>query len=757
MARMSILTSRDLSELKSSIDDSCLPQSLPDTPSNAQDVSASTTPVLGTIAIPQSTTLRLDGPRQVEVPASSTDEQPSHLPEIINNRTNTASNSSQPEQLGAESLLQQYFDTLYLSKASLAFWAKGPLSRARAQARKPENDFGLDALKECYLSMVLPTKKLDLKYKESISSVLKESMQKNQQPPTTPKPAKRKQARKSKLGKNCLYTGEVEVIVKWWTERDTKAGMTTSANFHEDDLKKAVIELRNRETGMQLLLILEVLYIEMLLSKATDGAVGSHNPAIKVESVEEDNAALHMKPTRSKKKRDLAGELDANAERLCIWHTVALGDIMTSPEKVGQASDSTTTQSKDVLRDFCRDVIIPFYSVKVPEQARSICRKLGGPQISPQRPRSDSGKSFVRPASSPATTAKPQTVLKRSLQRVLSEDQTVRRASPPILSRSSTISHVPKLKREVSESDGRPASRSGMQKSVSFSNREIDLIADAKAHETKKRKLDKLAIQKKDLEEAIDALKKPNRTNAARSLMDEIESRNADARIGAVHITATPRRAKQRLSSGTMAAHSQSQEPLMPVAELVPSSTLKPSHLPSTSSMPASSKKKRAVLSAIHDTPSRSLSKLCNPLAMVEATPAIHRLRPDLPTGTPLPTHSITKPGRPVLFIPIKRRGVDAQNTFLFRDAPEIPEQAGKAMDRVMGRKGIEESLSFDPNLIGDEGGRPARGTQIDTAASRRAATFHEISQTNGADVTDHTAKEKSIYERLGWDDFDNI
>lgn len=759
MARMSILTPKESFQMDPSTDASGISKSLFGTPQLGQDESASETPILETLAIPDDSIPRLNDSVSAEIPTISPDQQLSHLAEIVISGANPTSTSLRPEQLSAESLLQQYLETLYLSKASLAFWAKGPLSRARAQARKPEADFDLGTLKECYLSILLPTKRIDIKYKASISSVVKDSFSKSQDVPHTPKPARRKQATKTKLGKNCLYTSEEELILRWWTDRDTKRAMTTAADVHEDEIRKAISELRNRETSMQLLLILEVLYIENLLSKTVDAAVGSPGPAIKIESVEEDNGALHAKPARIKKQRDLGSELDANAERLSIWHTVALGDILASPEKARAASESTTTQSKDALRDFCRDVIIPFYSVKVPEQAKSICRKLGGPQISPQRPRSQPAKSLGRPASSAGPAEKPRAVLKRSLQRVLSEDQTVRRASPPILSRSSTISHVPKLQRELSEIDGRPASRSGMQKSVSFSNREIDLIADAKAHDTKKRKLEKLATQKKELEEAIDALKKPNRTNAAKSFMDEIESRNADARMGAVHITATPRRAKHRSSSSAMMAQSQSQPPLIPVvdAAVVPSSTLKSSLLQPTLSIPASSKKKRAVLSAIHDTPSRGLSKLSNPLAMVEATPAVDRRRSDLPTDTPLPTRLTTKSGKPVLFTPVKRKDVDSSNAFLFRNAPEIPEQAGKAMDRVMGGKGIEETLSFELYSNDRPHGQdaPSEGTVRNKAGHCHNMT--KVTEDMRSEDLSTSVKGKSIYEALGWDDFDDI
>ena len=736
-ARMSILTPRDIA--RPSPPTEGLPSLYPsvDVPRN---VDGTFTP-----EVPQDPTETLtDNIPTLDVTASA-DPQPSPAVEhsIVEA---TASTSSRVLQLDADKLLEQYLETLYISKTSLAFWAKGPLSRARAQSRTPDASFGLEALRESYLSMVHPTKKMDLKYKESVSNKIKALLTTDQDIAEANKVSKKRTPKKTKLGKDCLYTGEDITIANWWRSRELKQGIAASSGLPENDLTKAISDLRNRETEMQLLLILEVLYIDKLLLKAAETSAASPGPEIKEEAAEDVAAVLYSKSGRNKKQRDLNAELDANAERLSIWHTVAIEDILSSPEKTREANQSSTNSSKDKLRDFCRDVIIPFYSAKVPEQAKSICRKLGGPEVSPQRPRSNSSRSMARSSSSFGIKAKPQSVLKRSLQRVLSEDQTARHASPPVLSRSATVSHVPKLKREPSESEIRPISRSSMQKSVSFSNREIDLVADAKAHNTKKRKLDKLATQKMQLEEAINALKRPNRTNAAKSLMDEIEGRNIDMKTGArrpedqVHITATPRRAKSRSSSGPVSEHLQYQMPSMSVADpasVVPSSTFKQPNTQSTLNIPASSKKKRAVLSAIHDTPSRGMSRLTNPLAVIEATPAANRLRHDLPIDTPQPSRLTTNSGKPVLFTPIKRTDVDVNNVFLFRDVPEIPEMAGKAMDRVMGGKGMEASF---------EGEVSFNNVRVGASVAKR-----------DLDESVNAVKEKSIYEQLGWDDHDDI
>jgi DNA replication regulator SLD3 len=262
-------------------------------------------------------------------------------------------------------------------------------------------------------------------------------------------------------------------------------------------------------------------------------------------------------------------------------------------------------------------------------------------------------------------------------------------------------SSMTSIKREPSDLSTRSLSRPGLQKSVSFVGREIDLVADAKVYEAKKRKLDKLTTQKKELDAAIDALKKPNRSNVGREIMNEVEQRKL------VQITATPSRkkARQLLKDMSLSIEDDAEVPSKDLDPVIPSSTIKPMLIPT---IPRSSLKKRAVLAAISDTPSRGMTKLSNPLELsaapalardtVASTPATSRLRPDLPpppTDTPLPTTK--RSSKPVLFTPLKRSNVSIADSF--RDAPVIPEEAGKAMDRVMGGKGMSEEIEMSTNI----------------------------------------------------------
>ncbi|KAG9775153.1 hypothetical protein KCU88_g5209, partial [Aureobasidium melanogenum] len=703
------------------------------------------------------------------------------------------------DQCAPERLRNQYFQHLYSSKTSLAFYVKGPLSRARAHVRSTtiSPSKAIAELAAFYEESILAAKKIDLKYKETLSTVIKgldcelesqESRRKWQ-----------KKRKTMKLGKDGLWPDEEEFIAKWWRGRELKPAITTE--HQPEEIRKEMSALRMRETKMQMLLILEVMLLDIAVSRLSEIPKVPTDPEVKVESIEEDPSAVLAQTARKqekpKKKRDLAGELDTIVDRLCIWHTVSQDELNTGSNPDTLTNDSSaTTKGSDSLRDFCKDVLLPFYSAKLPEQIKSISRKLGGPGLSPKRPAKrvpQQTTGAAQPGAAPPppprlssrssssllglksgrgqgqNSSQQQPRTKRTLERVLSEDQAHRHASPPTtLSRSSTaplglnamVPTMATLKREPSE---RPLSRGGMglgllAKSASFSNREIDLDADSRTHEAKRRKLDRLAQQKRELEAAIEALRRPSRTTVAGEFMDEVEKRGGDKSTKTVQITATPRarRFGDYVARGKSQGHHHHQDrgfstepelpPMMTTRTtlptqhgrpgqdddlVVPSSTTKAqlgslsslSHdgmpasvaRPNTSASTTSSRQmipppaargssatKRAVLSAIHETPTRGLQgKKSNPLGLADrdcdAAAATHSSTTAMTTTS---TTSITQNTAametssgsgsrsrrtPILFTGLKKSDVSIEHAF--RDAPEIPERAGRLMDRVMGGK----------------------------------------------------------------------
>ncbi|KIV79451.1 hypothetical protein PV11_07013 [Exophiala sideris] len=706
LARMSILTPKDPTD-----------QNLLQIPSNSSDrlLPANSVPIVAKpLPVTPAAQVQNENPFDRTISASEAVLQVQN-PAVFEAPVST-SNPCAPERLR-----NQYLEHLYTSRTSLAFYAKGPLSRARAHVRTAERSSeAISELQEFYEQSILPPKKIDVKYRESLPKVISEL------PVETEVIRQRKsRKRKPKLGKDCLWPEEEEYVLRWWRLRDLKPG--TSLSGGHEDMRKEILDIRMRETKMQLLMILEVMLLELAVSKFPDRPLPA-DPDVKIESVEDGTAEiLATTPHKSKRKqRNYSSELDTIVERLCIWHTVSLFETTIG----GEPQNNNDTRPNDSLRDFCKDVLLPFYSAKLPEQVKSISRKLGGPETSPKRLRPPSKSASFTTSSSSAALVKPrpgQPLTKRTLERVLSEDQLGRHVSPPVLSRSSTVpmkAIVPTLKREPSE---RPNSRAGvLSKSVSFSNREIDLEADSKSYEAKRRKLDKLAEQKRELEAAIDALKRPSRTTVAATFMDEVENRRHER---TVQISATPRARRIAEKFGW----SEPELPPMPALihqepiAVIPSSTRKPPSrpgLPSSSSIPRASATKRAVLSAIHETPSRGLEKkTSDPLAVSR------------PQDNRYDEYSMIRSKRPVLFTPIKKSEVSVEDAF--RDAPEIPERAGKMMDRVMGGRSRGLESGFEHH--GDESNAPAN-----------------MPKAVGTNVLLGDADVDNIYDELGWnDDFD--
>jgi hypothetical protein len=297
------------------------------------------------------------------------------------------------------------------------------------------------------------------------------------------------------------------------------------------------------------------------------------------------------------------------------------------------------------------------------------------------------------------------------------------------------------LKRETTEPPQRPESRGGLQKSRSFANREIDLVGDARTQEVKQKKLANLAKQKQEIDAAINALRKPNRGLAAKEIADEMERHRLPAvsltkRNGmGIQINATPKKAKHNTAGQGFGFQSSSsaRRPLTepPVNELsVPSSTIRPSTADHASNRLHISSVKRAVITAVNDTPVRETSKRSDLLGLtkrsksfelfsasrdesdhadkaqsnaapvIQATPSTNRLRSDMLTSIQNTPLRMKKSQRPVLFTPMKKADVMIDN--VFKDAPEIPEEAGKAMARVMGggsEMSIYDSLGWNDDF----------------------------------------------------------
>ncbi|QSS60834.1 SLD3 domain-containing protein [Histoplasma capsulatum] len=536
-----------------------------------------------------------------------------------------------PQEL-FDNLRSQYLEALYISKTSVAYFAKGPLSRARASFQSSNENLSMKPthLSNFYRECILPVKKMDLKYKDSLPEAIQNfliEMSDDEIPANTMKQRTRK-AKKAKLGKNGLYPEESDFVRRWWRNRDLSETSVPQHTSRQEEIRRLTTDLRLRETQLQIVLILETISLEASYSSTTTQVLPATTEA---------QTSQPQRRTKERKQQDLNTLLELLVDRLCIWHAVSFNDTILTTSAGGKSGSACKTAGNDKLRDFCTEVIIPFYAGRLPDQCKTISRKLGGLiAISPTRPaisRSKSGSS-AQPGAS-VKRSHNQKSQQRTLQRVLTDEKMASKSRAPSLSRSNTTPSLDGLKRENSEPpllSSISGARGGIQKPKRVDNREIDLDAVAKQHEVKLKRMNSLLEQKKELDAAIDALRKPNRELVAKDFADTVEKRASMCNtrkskhpvrnpLGqGVQVMATPR-GSRRKDFGTVTVGSStrmsraltlSNEKLVPSAalsddiQLIPSSSTRPSHPPKRQSFSS----KHARHSSIHETPTRSSTRL---------------------------------------------------------------------------------------------------------------------------------------------------
>lgn len=435
------------------------------------------------------------------------------------------------EQL--ESLVQQYLDALYMSKTSLAYFAKGPMTRIRNAFTSPEEGAApIHELVTFLRSMILSLKAGEKKYFEKLPAIIKalppSSLSDEEQLAGANKPRKTK--KKIKLSREGLYSHEEAIVKKWWFS-DAACGDNQGDETLDQRIKRRIGELRVRETLAQVILMLEIVALEAL---ATFKPVPEDQPSV---DETQPNEETRTKPkTRKKKLDDIGLQLEFLLDRLGIWHDTGEAGILNFESQQTQQHDSADGPGKggasDRLREFCIEVVNPFYMNRLPEQARIINKKLGGPAHT-----SPSKRKAMRP---PAISRKsgearePEAKKsRRSLARVATDTMRVSTDRfTPALSRSATDSALIKgIKREGSEAPlsaipfSRSPSRDNRRSMSHFqylAAREVDLTtpsATATAKLKQKKRVDE------EVKEAITALRKPNRGLAVGGYVDENERR----------------------------------------------------------------------------------------------------------------------------------------------------------------------------------------------------------------------------------------
>ncbi|KAJ0279712.1 hypothetical protein CBS470a_009115 [Colletotrichum nupharicola] len=383
-----------------------------------------------------------------------------------------------------ENVRTQYMEALYKSMGSLAYFAKGPLSRARAAFHLDcDGTMNMNDLIDFLKSLVMTTVQIDKKYRETVPEIISK-MKTHVDSSDEGGKSKKRRTKKMKLGKDGMYPGEDDHVRKWWDSSKPEL-QNDDATITPAQIKSHVSLLRTRETQLQMILILEILALEPL--RAADGEGESQLPGLPMEEAE--NAPEAQPKKRSKHNFPVLA--DVHADRLCIWQSTASDETrLLEDSQVSVAADGAPAQkaSADPLKDFCSDIIMPFKSDAKP------------------------GAAAKRPTLKAASKNIEKALFKEQSRRSVSRGP----SNAIALLRSATAANLPGLKRENSDIDRRPSvERIGL---LSRSN-SLTALDDAKAQ--------KKAMVEAELKDAITALRKPNRELAGKAIVEDAEKRTS--------------------------------------------------------------------------------------------------------------------------------------------------------------------------------------------------------------------------------------
>lgn len=601
------------------------------------------------------------------------------------------------------------------------------MSRCRTAFQSDQEDSKPADLISFYREAILNAKKMDLKYRETLPATIRDVVITISEDETAPR--KKRKSRKKKLGKNGLYPEEEGFIRKWWKDRSLSENGFLIETSRESVSKRHIGDLRLRETQLQILLILEAIALES--AAAEEAKKANEN---REKSMEE------MPKPKSKKSQDLNVLLELHLDRLCIWHAVNFEEASV-PDSV-KASDNHLSGKKvesDALRDFCTEVVIPFYASRLPDKCKLITRKFGvsGSSSHKQPPHS---KRTSRKQGSTARQEQPQKP-RRSLHRVLTDEQSTSRARPS-LPRSNTTPAYPDAKRESME----PLLpmlganvRGGIQKTKRVENRIVDLNAAAREHEAKLKKVQALAEQKKELDAAIHTLRKPNRELVARDIANDAEQRISGGSsrkqknpvrnpLGqGVQVMATPKGHRKKdvglPPPKSFVRTSIGQNNSSPFGggdpQFVPASAIRPRSFPVSISRVPDSDINQGDIGTIQETPSKPPPPSRS--AIDESSPAFKGNQFRVPSRPAPRSTDVAAPSTPV-----SSRRINLSHF-----------QQGQTKSSMV----METPPKQNPN--------PRPGSPAAVMATPDKPTNLQVPSSSKTPVT----PEKSIYEQLGWDD----
>lgn len=468
-----------------------------------------------------------------------------------------------------QELARQYLDALYLSRTPLAYFVKGPLARTRAAFSTHPAD-----LISFLRGTVLTSATMDKKFRDVLLELVKDFAILDT-PGTKPK---RKRKWKSKRDKQGLFVGERDHIEQWWQKMEGTGKDSVSHEPFEAALRRRAQAIRIRETSLQVIIIMEILALEAStpLLPAVPALDGVQDPG---SQPQENRPADLDKKQRKKKDSNMTAILETLIERLNIFYTLESSPVKTREDESG----STRSDTKDELRTFATEVIIPFFASRIYEIANSTSKKLGGPSAPRAIDKSSTAAPTCRKPGEPTIRQPSEKKVRKPLGRTSTDTLNKVGKNPPGLHTSVTDldALATLIKRENSETpslslqnieatQGILRKRTTALDQYAARHKQIDLSAMSQNLQQKAAK--NKSVEDKILRDALNGIRKPNRALAteetarnadesfARALARGKPSkshtqRNAGGWREAKTITATPRHVKATPAPRRRAAH----------------------------------------------------------------------------------------------------------------------------------------------------------------------------------------------------------
>ncbi|KAK8089632.1 hypothetical protein PG997_004593 [Apiospora hydei] len=642
----------------------------------------------------------------------------------------------------------QYIETLYHSMGSLAYFAKGPLSRARAAFHLDcDSNLDMNDLIDFLKSLVLSTQQIDAKYKSSVPDIiaLAKTGLADSGDEQTPK-AKKRKSKKMKLGKNVLYPDEDEHVRKWWSLRKPQRREDEDSTKSEsEETRLQILYLRTRETQLQIILILEILALES--SRSGDNSTSSQIPTLPGDESTLDSSK--QAPVKKRNKHNFPVLLVVQADRLSIWQSTTMDGVELPGDSHAADSDGAR-----------------HYSARLPQQCDEVNRKLGGPVMpSPPKPRSRKTEPTAKPKSKPGSLAKRPSASKsaHSLERVLSKETERNRRSMSrgpsgmiALMRSASTPTYPVLKREASESTTlssvpRPDSKDSSHAKGKSSA--VEQTPNKRAPTEDKAK--KEAQMQAELQEAISSLRKPNREVAVGKALEEAEERRATTTLAQLRKSRKP----------TQYTRFQDVVQATPVGHRFRDALGRAPQGRSTSNRTLADSVEK-----MHISPSASLISSSAPRKRDRDTAFSTNESPALPRETKLPAkETVATPARPstlkydALRVSAPDEGVVlASSPVLSRRSQylEVPGSHLKPRDSGV----MLPSSPGGINLAETPVKRPRLGRMVSienyvtvTPAKKRTVDYVDVTPVKVDKKNQDEGAKTSVYEQLGWDDYDDL